>query len=64
MGGVPMSNGENMFMGALLGLAFMCWTWLVFDLGSYSSGEQHPTQETCEAELRRSESCEQVWVKE
>jgi len=59
-----MSISERDFIGAFIfGGLFVFWTWLVFDLGSYNSVKLHSTQETCEAELLRSESCEQVWVK-
>jgi len=60
-----MRKGYRVFLGAFIcGVLFFLWTLIVFDIGSYSSGELHSTQETCEAELRRSESCKQVWVKE
>ena len=58
-----MSDGENLFMGALLGLAFICWSALMAASGWEQAPDLHPTQEACEAELLRSESCEQVWVK-
>jgi len=58
-----MSNGENMIMGALLCFAFMCWSALMFVAGGDTAPDLHSAQQACEAELRRSESCEQVWVK-
>ncbi len=59
-----MSNGERVFIGAIFGMLFMCWTGLVLEIGKSKAPDLHPTQETCEAELLRSESCKQVWVKE
>ena len=58
-----MSNGERVFIGAMFGVLFMCWTGLMYELGKSQAPDLHSTQQACEAELLRSESCEQVWVK-
>lgn len=42
---------------------FVLWSVTMFAAGGDLAPDLPPTQQTCEAELLRSESCEQVWVK-
>ena len=49
MGGVPMSAGENMFIGVLVCLAFLLWSALMFGAGVNHPPGIHTSQQACEA---------------